>query len=348
MFRFESPLAFLALLLPLLLWGWRRIWRYQRPSLPVSGVVSVADLPRSWRVRLAWLPAALSLLAWSCLTVALARPQFSQEQVEDITEGIAMEMVIDRSGSMRAPMEYQGKLMNRLEAVKLIFSDFVFGDGNALEGRRNDLIGVVAFAHYPYTFCPLTLDHAALKFALGNIQLITEAGDENGTACGDAVAMGIARLQAAENTLSAQAQQKDGAYRIKSKVIILLTDGQDEGPHTRSIQESAELAKKYGIKVYSIALVGQPRRNIFGFTEPEYDTGPVRQLAEATGGIFRTCDSAEALRDFYREIDRLEKSEMTSLRHVSYRELYFPFAASALVALLLAILFNAFIFRRIP
>jgi Ca-activated chloride channel family protein len=313
----------------------------------------MCKIHRTWRSRLAPLPAAAFFIAWVLLVIALARPQASQVQIKDITRGIAMEMVPDRSGSMRENMNYGGRRMNRLETVKEIFSQFVFGDGKELKGRGNDLIGVIGFAHYPYTFCPLTLDHDALKFSLGNIELITSEGDENGTAIGDAVAMAVARLQAAEKTLAAQTSQDGAGYRITSKVIILLTDGQDEGPHTRSIPQAAELAEKYGIKVYSIAIVGGGRvintpMGQMQLSGGNYDTSQIQQLAKQTGGRFMTCDSAEDLLEIYKEIDRLEKSEMLSLRHVTYRELYFPFAAAALAAIVAGIMMNCTIFRRIP
>ncbi|MBO7741077.1 MAG: VWA domain-containing protein, partial [Victivallales bacterium] len=142
-------------------------------------------------------------------------------------------------------------------------------------------------------------------------------------------------------------------YRITSKVIILLTDGQDEGPHTRSIPQAAELAAKHGIKVYSIAIIGTPRllntpMGQMRMPAQAYDTTEIRQLAEKTGGRFMTCDSADSLADIYSEIDQLEKSEMLSLRHVTYRELYFPYAAAALLSLAAAMLLNCTIFRRIP
>lgn len=352
MFRFETPWAFLALLFPVALLAWRLVRRPRRPALRVATVAPLAALPRTWRVRLRWLPAALAALAWTLLNVALARPQLGQEQVKDVTQGIAIEMVVDRSGSMEAPMNYRRRSQNRLETVKAVFQEFVFGDRAAgLKGRHSDLLGVIAFAHYPYTFCPLTLDHNALKFALNRIELITEQSDENGTAVGDAVAMGVARLQDAERTLAAQTQQDASAYRLKSKVIILLTDGQDSGPHTRSIPEAAELAKKHGIKVYTIAIVtdeDRAPRGFFGMGGLDYDTTDIENLAKTTGGTFHTCDSADALLAIYREIDTLERSQVESIRYVTHRELYFPFLAWGIIALVLAILSRMTIFRQLP
>ena len=352
MFRFESPWALLALLFPILLAAWWWFRPPRRVALRVATTASLGGLPRTWRIRLRWFPTALAALAWVLLTIALARPQLGQEQVRDITQGIAIEMIVDRSGSMRAPMVFHQRTQNRLETVKAVFQEFVFGDhASGLKGRHSDLLGVIAFAHYPYTVCPLTLDHDALKFALGHVELITEDSDENGTAVGDAVAMGVARLQDAERTLAAQTQQDASAYHLKSKIIILLTDGQDEGPHTRSIAESAELAKKYGIKVYTIAIVtdeDRAPRGFFSMGSMSYDTTDIENLAKVTGGTFHTCDSADALLDIYREIDELERSDVESIRYVTHRELYLPFLAGGLAMLLLSIVLNLTIFRRLP
>ena len=360
MYRFETPWAFLALLAPLLLALWHRWRRAQCPALPVAGLSLFRAVKSSWRIRLRWIPAAVAAIGWLLLTIALARPQHGQEQFRNINHGIAIEMVLDRSGSMRADMTYWGKRFNRLETVKEVFRDFVFGSnrnnvaghGN-LNGRRQDLLGVIAFAHYPYTACPLTLDHNALDFALKNVKLITaetDDPDENGTAIGDAVAMAVARLVSAEKTLAAQTKADANAYHIKSKVIILLTDGQDEGPHTYSIGEASELAKKHGIKVYSIAIVSDTDivSSPFGpFAAPQaYDTTDIEAMAKSTGGIFRTCENAKALEDIYGEIDRLEKSEVEAVRYVTHRELFFPFAIAGTAALLLALLLKTTLFHR--
>lgn len=360
MLRFESPWALLLLLALPAFMLWRR-WRTKRtapPAIPVSTIAVMRNLPKSRRQHLLWVPDFLFALTWIMLTVVVARPQSGQQQLPNINHGIAIEMIIDRSGSMRAPMDYRHNRQNRLETVKQVFRQFVFGDSKSgLNGRRNDLIGVIGFAHYPYTFCPLTLDHAALAFSLRNISLITEDSDENGTAIGDAVAMGVARLVDAERTLQEQTKRDAGTYNLKSKIIILLTDGQDEGAHDRSIDDAAQLALQHGIRVYTIAILGQDEQTGlntpfgmlgFGMARPQYDTSEIERMAKITGGLFQTCDSADALQAVYKEIDRLEKSEIESLRYVAHQELYFPFAIIALVALLLALFLRGTVLHKIP
>ena len=352
-FRFATPWALLALLFPLLLWLWRRLFRHPAPALPMATGEFLRNLPRSWRQRCQWLFPACCLVSWMLFSLALARPQKGQEQIQDRNEGIAIEMILDRSGSMATEMDYQGKRQNRLETVKEVFRQFVLGDKELeLQGRHNDLLGVVAFAHYPYTVCPLTLDHNALSFALKNIALIEGDTDENGTAIGDAVAMGVARLAAAEQTLAAQNQKDASAYHLQSKVIILLTDGQDEGPHTYSISEAAKLAKEHGVKVYSIAIL-TPERQLqtpFGMMQLganyQYDTSEIQAMALETGGTFQTCDSSQSLTEIYKAIDTLEKSHIEAVRYVTHKELYRPILGMAFAILLTAILLKLTICRQ--
>ncbi len=343
LFRFQNPWALLALLAPLAWCVWRRFRRRRAAGVPMASTALLAGLPRSWRQRLAWLPAALYGVAWALLTVALARPQSGEGRVRDFSQGIAIEMVLDRSGSMGNPMVYGGRRTTRLEAVKSVFAEFVFGGGD-LRGRDGDLLGVIAFARYPETYCPLTLDRAAVEHGLKRLEVIPQDSPENSTSIGDGLALAVARLESAEQTLAVQQRRVEAGYRIKSKVAILLTDGQNTGSYTYSIEQAGELARKHGVKIYSIAIFGRG-----GFLqEPDFDTSAIEAVAKATGGLFRTCDSAQGLRDIYAEIDRLEKSSVESQRYIVRRELYRPFAAAALAALLLAVLLQRTVFRRLP
>lgn len=352
-FRFATPWALLALLLPLAYWFLRKCLQRHAPAIPVGTGEFLEGLPKSLRMRCQWLLPACALCAWCFLTIALARPQKGQEQVQDRNEGIAIEMVLDRSGSMGAEMNYGFHVQNRLETVKEVFRQFVLGDKDLdLGGRHNDLIGVVQFAHYPYTVCPLTMDHNALAFALKGVSLIREANDENGTAIGDAVAMGVARLVAAEQTLAAQNQKDASSYHLQSKVIILLTDGQDEGPHTYSIAEASALAKKHGIKVYSIAILAPEASRmrtpfgVFALPDSQYDTSEIQAMAVETGGTFQTCEDAKSLAEIYKTIDQLERSEIEAVRYVTHFELYQSFLALGFAFALAAILLRLTICRR--
>ncbi len=339
--RWEHPWALLALLLPPLLWGCRALLRRTPPALPLPGAaLHLPGLPRGWRLRLRWLPEACLALAWTALTLALARPQKGSHQLPQKTQGIAMEMVLDCSGSMGEEMSFFRRGQNRLETVKEIFREFVLGgDTLRLGGRPNDLLGIIAFARYPYTVCPLTLDHQALAFALGNVQLTPRHSEENSTAIGDAVAMGVARLADAENTLAAQTRRNAGEYQLKSKVMILLTDGQDEGPHQYSIAEATELAIAHGIRVYTIAIQDD---------RPAYDTSEIQALAERTGGLFQRCWNAQGLAEIYRSIDALEQSHLEALRFVVTQDFQLPFLRLGLMALLVSLLLTLTLFSRRP
>ncbi|NMA19224.1 MAG: VWA domain-containing protein [Lentisphaerae bacterium] len=356
MFRFETPWALLSLLLPLLYFGWQRWRKRKRAAVGFSSLSNAHRVARSWRLRFAWLPSALRLLAWLLLGLALARPQAGREQIHDASQGIAIQMVLDRSTSMTQEMEYDNQRMNRLQAVKKVFASFVFGDKDKkLPGRPNDLIGVITFARYPDTICPLTLGHAALRPFLESIQIVN-LRSEDGTNIGDALALAAARLQTAEETLARQNRKDADAYKIKSKVIILLTDGENNCGK-RSIAEAAELAAKWNIKVYAIGVSGGTGANVINTllgqfrvaaNSAPFDTRPLQELADKTGGLFRLATDSESLVAIYREIDQLERSEVESIRFVDYKELFLPFAAAALVLLVLQQLLTATVFRRIP
>ena len=172
---------------------------------------------------------------------------------------------------------------------------------------------------------------------------------EDGTAIGDAVALAAARLQNAERELGARDD-----YEIKSKVVILLTDGRNNAGE-RSPEEAAGLARGWGIKIYTIGIgVGarESLRSPFGlFRLPagsSVDEASLRSLADTTGGIYRTAADGDALLGVYREIDRLERSEVESVRYESFRERFPPFALTALLVAVAVAVLDATAFRRSP
>ena len=350
--RFATPFVLFALLaLPLLFLVWRR-----RRSAVALGFSSLSLLPTSGslRRRLQHLPFFLRFVALALVTIALARPQAGIEKVEESSRGVAIEMVVDHSGSMGAEMEFDGQAMTRLEVVKQVFREFVNGNGLELKGRPSDLIGMITFARYADTVCPLTLAHGALDGFLATIHLTPQDSPENRTAVGDAIALAAARLHNAEETLARQTGAKAKKYQIKSKIIILLTDGQNNtGRH--SPEEAAALAKQWGIKLYAIGVGGDDVvkvQTLLGTrmvrTGEGVDRDTLTKLAEATGGLFRMAEDAQALRAVYQEIDRLEKSEVESIRYVDYKEYFWPFALAALVLLVLETVLNCTLLRRLP
>jgi len=351
MLRFESPWMLL-LLIPAALAILAARRSGVRPSVRFSSTALIREAGASFRQRLKEVPTVLRVLALVLLAIALARPQMGTEKVRDISRGIAIEMVVDRSSSMSAELRYRGGAMTRLDVAKRVFDDFIKGDGEALTGRPSDLIGMITFARYADTICPLTLAHGALSAFLPTVRLVDQES-EDGTAIGDALALAAARLQTAEETLARQTG-KTADYEIKSKIIILLTDGENNVGE-RTVQEAADLAAEWGIKIYAIGIGNDAPsvlNTMFGNFSVRMGRGvdeeALKTLAETTGGIYRIADDAETLRSIYEEIDQLEKAEIETTRFVDYREFFPPFALAALGLLVVEVVLSGTVFRRLP
>ena len=350
--HFESPAAFLLLLiLPVLIYF--GFFRIRRGSIRFSSIKNAAKPAKSFRQRFIRLPDIIRIIALIFLITALARPQTGREEIKEISKGVAIEMVVDRSSSMGAEQEYKGKNLNRLEVVKKVFEEFVLGGKDDLNGRPNDLIGMIVFARYPDTVCPLTLAHGALPAFLKDVNLV-KTREEDGTAIGDAIALAAARLKKAEDSLKEQTKSADN-YEIKSKVIVLLSDGENNFGKRTPLQ-AAELAKEWGIKIYAIAIgSGEGVTSIqtpFGVykvpTMNRADTSALKAIAQKTGGFFREANNTEALIDIYKEIDSMEKSEIESVRFVDYKESFLWLTVAGFLLLIGEIILRNTIFRRIP
>lgn len=316
----HSPwyLWLLVLLLPLVL---RIVWRKDASSVPFSSLEVVDQLPRSWRQNLLWLPGTLTVMALAVLIIAMARPRAGSQRVVTTTEGIAIEMVIDRSSSMRAlDFKIDGQEVDRLTAIKNVASRFVLGDEQA-EGRISDLIGLVTFAGYADAVTPPTLDHAFLVSQLGLAKIVSQQ-QEDGTAIGDALALAVEKL----DSLDARRERK-----VKSKVMILLTDGQNTAGELTPVQ-AAELAQTLGIKVYTIGVGTNGKapvpvpdvftgRTTLRWMQVNIDETTLKQVAELTGGKYFRATDTSSLEQIYREIDALEKTQVESKNFVDYREL---------------------------
>jgi len=348
--RFETPWAFLILLVIPVLWYLHRRRTMRAATLRFSSTASVVLAGSTLRQHLVVVvPFLLEALAVAMLAVALARPQQGIEEVRDVNKGIAIEMVVDRSGSMGAEMDADGQKMTRLDVVKRVFKDFVNGNDEDLEGRPSDLIGLVAFARYADTVCPLTLAHDAVDQLLDTVHLATRK-EENLTAVGDAIALASARLETAEQEMRKQ-YQSDDDYEIKSKIIILLTDGQNNTGKRTPLQ-AAQIAKDWGIKIYCIGVGGgvQTIQTPFGPQQVRspLDAATLDRIAKMTGGVFYVADDEKSLEAIYEEIDKLEKSEVETITYKDYKELFAPFAIAALALLMVEVLLSSTVLRRIP
>ncbi len=159
-----------------------------------SSFLALPQTAGSWRSRLSWLPDALIGLGTVALGLALAGPRMGQRNSQVHREGIAIMMVVDISGSMQAlDLSTQDEERTRLDAVKAVFEEFVIG-GDGLAGRPDDAIGVVTFARYADTACPLTLDHTNLTGVARTLEIVTERS-EDGTAMGDGLGLAVQRLR---------------------------------------------------------------------------------------------------------------------------------------------------------
>ena len=193
---FYSPWA-LILLLVLPVMAYLMLRRKGTAAVRFPSLVDMKSCLVSWRIRLRPLLTIARLLCVALLIVALARPRKGTVLSEISTEGVAIEAVVDHSGSMQTEMDYYGDKLNRLEVVKRVLSDFIEGDKKDLKGRSSDLVGLISFARYADTKCPLVHSHNVLLEFLKKTEIV-KIRSEDGTAIGDAIALGAARLQKAE------------------------------------------------------------------------------------------------------------------------------------------------------
>ena len=302
-----------------------------RTTIGYSDLSTLQLSGRSLRQYFIHLPFLLLLASLALLIIALARPQEGIEKTEQISHGIGIEIVVDRSSSMGAQLNYEGQSMNRLEAVKKAFSKFVYGNNDDLEGRPNDLIGIISYAQFAETICPLTLAHDTLAGFIKQVKLAKQNDPyDDGTAIGDALALAAARLHEAGNN--------NADYELKSKIIILLTDGiQTAGQYTPI--QGAELAQEWGIKVYTIYIGDEPESaGFFSFGNQGAQAIHILQnIAKETGGLFWQATGGKNLTSITTAIDKLEKSEIESIRYMDYNEYFHYFILAGLACISLSL-----------
>lgn len=326
---FANPtyLYLLLLLIPMI--GWY-IWKLRKSqaSLQISSS-DAFDAPgaSSWKVYLRHVPFVLRMAAVAVLIIILARPQSTNSWQNTSTEGIDIVMAMDISSSMLA----QDLKPNRLEASKDVAASFI-------NGRPNDNIGLVVFAAESFTQCPLTTDHTVLLNLFKDIQ---PGIIQDGTAIGLGLANAVSRI-------------KDS--QAKSKVIILLTDGVNNAGEIAPVT-AAEIAKTFGIRVYSIGVGTQgtapyPFQTAFGVQYQdipvEIDEPTLKQIAATTGGqYFRATDNA-SLKEIYSEIDKMEKTKISVQQYSKKQEEYKNWALLLFALLLVEILLRNTLLRNIP
>lgn len=354
--EFATPWALgLLAVVPLVVWWGVRSRR--RGAVVFSSSELVERVSGGWRVRgLRMLP-VLRAAGLILLVVALARPRAGVGRVETTADAVAIEVVVDRSGSMGMEMESDGVMSTRLETVKRVLREFVMGNeaqGGKLAGRKQDVIGMVSFARAAETVCPLVRDPETLVELAETVDVVRERS-EDGTAIGDGVALAAARLQRAEEELRSRPESQGRDVKIKSKIIVLFTDG-DNNAGERTPAEAAKLAAGWGIKVYAIGIgsgisyqtvetpFGKQRVAVGGGA----DAATLKEVASLTGGIYREADDAGAIRAMYEEIDRLEKTSIETVRYTDYKEQFTLWAALGAGVLALEMALGSLVFRRAP
>ena len=330
---FAHP-CFLLLLLLLPLLAWLKGRRGQLPAFLYSSVQLLAGLTN---VRRTWAGALLAALRWLTLVlfiVALAQPRLVKSQTTVKASGIDIMAALDLSGSMISEdFVVHGERVNRFNMARSVLKGFI-------DQRANDRIGLVVFATKAFIAAPLTLDHDYLQENLDRLEIGTINADQ--TAIGDAL-------------ITALNQLRD--VKAKSKIIILMTDGQNNSGKIDPLT-AAQAAQALGVKVYTIGIGERgmaPMPVFMGGQRVGYRNMPVdvdedtlRKIAQMTGGKYYRADNAERFREIYAEIDKLEKTEAIINKYTQFKELFPWFVSCGLALLLVEVTLGQTVFRRLP
>jgi Ca-activated chloride channel family protein len=326
-FAYPKMLSLFAFL-PALIWWYVKKYNSRQGALKVSTTYSFTV--RSFKNFLRHIPFVLRLLAIACIIIALARPQQHSDEQLRKGEGIDIVLAIDVSGSMLS----HDFIPNRLEVAKEVAEDFI-------RARPIDRIGLVIFSGESYTLCPITTDKNTL---LTEVNGLRSGMLQDGTLIGEGLATAVDRLSKSD---------------VKSKVVILLTDGKEEAPDTRLIDPltALEIAKARRVKVYTIGMSAQNAETVpeatggkksRSVTDNFVDEELLRRIAGETGGEYFRARDKLSLENIYQQIDKMEKSkiEVQSLRH--YKEEFIPLLLIALGLLFIELLLRFTFLKKFP
>jgi len=324
-FKYNWLLPFL-LLLPVIAWLRAKLFRSLKSTFTVA-TATVFKIKTAKNVLIHF-PFWLQLLSMACILLALARPQIKDVQSRKKGEGIDIILSIDVSGSMLSNDFYP----NRLEVAKEMAAEFV-------RNRPVDQIGLVIFSGESFTQYPLSTDHAGL---LEQIAGLRSGLLEDGTLIGEGLALSVQRLTGS---------------RMRSKVVVLLTDGKEEAPDTRLIDPVAalEIAKAERVKVYTIGMGGERAVAVsevgtaaLDRNTPFIDETLLKRIAAQTGGAYFRAKDKESLQEIYEQIDRLEKSKIEITEKTRYEEQFPYFIAAALLLLAISLILRYTFLRTFP
>lgn len=343
MLQFGNPF-YLLLALPLAVAAWFVYRRRVRQALVFSAVHRLPASHATWRTRLRPLAPLLYLIGILLAIVALARPQTVFSRSLRRSDAIAIQMVVDCSGSMQAlDFDTTNYKRTRLDVVKETFAKFV-------AQRPGDLIGLVTFGGFASSRVPLTLDHDALLHSLQGVETAREQYDANGqllnqeemlTAIGDALATACARLESSD---------------VKSRIVVLLTDGESNTGIIKP-EEAAKAAKTLGVKVYTIGVgtTGQAPflardvfgRQVIGQAQVRIDENLLRDIAKTTNGHYFNVTDPKGLSKVMETIDKLEKTTINTELYNKYDEHFLNFLVPGLALLVLGAALNAWLGRNV-
>lgn len=318
--RFEDPWL-LALLLVVGAALLLNVLRARRPGtgLLFSSLGLVPSARQGWRVRWRWALMVLRVAALVAFVIALARPQIVRASVESVAEGIDVVLVLDTSGSM-SERGLGGS--TKIDAVKRVVRDF-------LGGLRNDRVGIVTFSGEAIVLGPPSLDYVASQKLVEPIDTGSLAG---GTAIGTGLATGINVLRDSQ---------------AKSKVVILLTDGENNSGDITPL-DAANMAKLLDVRVYTIGAITLTATADKDVSSGTVDEQLMRKIAEDTGGHYYSVSDENSLAQVYREIESLEKSHVGTRDFIDYQEAHLGFLALGIAILFVELALGATAFRRTP
>lgn len=327
-YQFSNPgvLYLLLLLIPAVAWYILR-QKDQNATVQLSTTLGLGKIGNTWKTHLRHLPFVLKGLAFIFLILAIARPQSSESWENSTTEGIDIVIAIDVSSSMLA----RDFTPDRITAAKNIAIQFI-------SGRPNDRIGLVIFSGESFTQCPLTTDHTSLINLLKEVKC---GMIDDGTAIGNGLGTAINRL-------------KDS--KAKSRVVILLTDGVNNMGEIAPLT-AAELAKTYGIRVYTIGIGTEgtapyPVQTPYGIQlqdmPVQIDEQRLQQISQMTDGKYFRATGNQSLEKIYQSIDKLEKSKVEIKTLTKKEERFMPFALASLLLIALDFIVKVTILRTIP